>query len=101
MYNISPQPNNYIATAPPMDEFQEVHIRYPPPIQTQYAYTTPTTQYAYPYAPPPSPVPFNYIQNVEQYRHNEIDERQRQQHKECCCLAILATLCCCFINTEL
>jgi hypothetical protein len=113
MYDVSPQPNN-IATAPPMDEFQHVPVRYPPPIQTQYAYTTPThqLQYVYPYAqptlPPPSsaPQPFHYIQNAQQYRLDEIERQQqhrqqRQQDTDCCCLAILATLCCCFVNSEI
>jgi hypothetical protein len=82
-----PQANNNIPTAPPMDD--EVPIRYPPPIQPQYVY---------PY--PPAPIPFNYLQNAEQYRRDEI-ERRRQQDKDCCCFAILATLCCCFVNAEI
>lgn len=109
MYNVSPQPNN-IATAPPMDEFQHVPVRYPPPIQTQYAYTTPThqLQYVYPYSQPPTlpiqpPQSFHYIQNTQQYRLDEIERQrqQRQQENDCFCLAILATLCCCFVNNEI
>ena len=101
MYNSQlgpPQSNNNIPTAPPMDELP---ISYPPPIQspyappTQYPYAPPTQQY--PYAPP---IPFNYLQNAEQYRRDEI-ERRRQQDKDCCCFAILATLCCCFVNAEI
>jgi hypothetical protein len=87
MYNAPlgpPQANNNIPTAPPMDD--EVPISYPRPIQ----------QYIYPYPP----APFNYIQNTEQYRRDEI-ERRRQQDKDCCCFAILATLCCCFVNAEI
>jgi hypothetical protein len=80
-----PQPNNLIATAPPMDD--DAPIRYPPPIQQHYVYPYP-------------PAPFNYLQNVEQYRRDEI-ERRRQQDNDCCCFAILATLCCCFVNTEI
>jgi len=84
-----PQANNNIPTAPPMDD--DVHIRYPPPIQQQYVYPFPSQ---YP------PTPFNYLQNAEQYRRDEI-ERRRQQDKDCCCFAILATLCCCFVNAEI
>ena len=84
----SSQANSNIPTAPPMPT-----ISYPPPIQQHYVY---------PYPPTPiyTPAPFNYIQNAEQYRRDEI-ERRRQQDKDCCCFAILATLCCCFVNAEI
>ncbi len=95
-----PQANNNIPTAPPMDD--EVSIRYPPPIQQHYVYSSPTQ---YPYTPPTQgpytpPIPFNYLQNTEQHIRDEI-ERRRQQDNDCCCFAILATLCCCFVNTEI
>lgn len=90
-YPLSAQINNYIPTAPPMDNFVQVPISYPPPIQRH-----PT----YPYPPHPLPPTFNYIQNAEQYRRDEI-ERRRQQDNECCCFAILATLCCCFVTTDI
>lgn len=60
-----PQLNNSIPTAPPMEDFQDVPIRYPPPIMR--------------------------IHHLEQYRQNE----QKQHDNECCCFGILTILCCC------
>jgi len=96
MYNISPAPpmdNQYVATAPPMDNHYQVPINYQQPTQN-YMNVQPT------YPPPIYTVPpFNYKDNAERYRREEIERRTRREQEECCCIGILATLCCCFATT--
>lgn len=102
MNNRPPPYNPYMhnmPTAPPMDNhidnfnlqhqsqnYMYAQPSYPPPI---YA------------APPPPTPPFNYTNNAEQYRLDEIERRRRSKEEECCCIGILATLCCCFTNVDI
>jgi hypothetical protein len=97
MNNRPPPYNPYmynVATAPPMDNFQQVPITYQQPLQN---YINGQPSY-----PPPiyTPPPFNYQNNAEQYRREEIERRTRREQDECCCIGILATLCCCFMSVE-
>lgn len=76
-----PQPTTYFATAPPMDDFQDISVRYPPPIQTQNIHL------------PSAPPPIIHIHHIEQ--------KQKQEDNECCCFGMLAIICCCFVNDEI
>ena len=96
MYNAStsaPMDNQFVATAPPMDNAYQVPITYQQPVQNMYAQ---------PSYPPPiyTPPPFNYKDNAEQYRRAEIERRTRREEDECCCVGITAILCCCFMSTD-
>jgi hypothetical protein len=108
MYN-DPMPIPNIATAPPMDNPSKNIINYQYPVlnlqnSPNYIYNQPTNPsqiYAqHPTYPPPiyTPPPFNYKDNVERYRREEIERRTRREQDECCCVGILATLCCCFMT---
>ena len=96
MYNVAtapPMDNQFVSTAPPMDNAFQVPITYQQHGQNY--------MYAQPSYPPPIYMsqPFNYQNNAERYRREEIERRTRREQDECCCIGILATICCCFMTT--
>jgi|688.fasta_scaffold2205961_1 hypothetical protein len=98
MYNDQiPIPN--VATAPPIDNPSQNIINYQYPVQNLH--NSPNYIYNQPTYPPPiyTPPPFNYKDNAEHYRREEIERRKRREQDECCCIGILATLCCCFMTS--
>lgn len=111
MYNIQPLGN--MATAPPMDGFDQNYIVYSHEVNNtnlnQYPHKienipnhvyNPQVYATYPTYPPQIYIPpqqqLSYITTNDQYKREEIERRKRQD--ECCCFSILAVLCCCFVN---
>jgi hypothetical protein len=103
MYNV--QQPSYLATAPPIDEFNQTNVVYiQPPQYPQNIETTANNMYnqkiyTYPTPPPQIYIPpqpnFNNVITIDEYNRQEI-ERKKRQEDQCCCLAILGALCCCF-----
>lgn len=109
MYNA--QQTSNLATAPPIDGYNQTNLVYLQNGQYQQNIETiPNYMYnqqiypTYPTCPPqiytPPQTHYNYSNTTEQYNREEI-QRQRRREDECCCFGILAALCCCFVNIEL